>query len=226
VDRATYTNWAEYHAGVFMFTAEQTASVIGWFDIFRGFGFTRGELDAATKALAADPPEFPNQHLARVQLAVGAARRDREKADRLKALGCAAEPTPGEVGVCALCSDSGQVVVPHPRAVGRDPESGAARLDAATTCAVACLCWRGRKVLEAFEGLPDRTRQDAGGPPLTLAEYRRQFAGGERLLAEYERAAAESAREQPPPPGTAGMLARFDAAIDKACAGIRGNTSR
>ena len=210
-----YHDWALNHVNVFGLGETGDAMLAAWFPIFNGFGYTIAELKTATVALAGDPPRFANEQLRRVNESIAAARADVGRRDRLRRLGVADVPEPGDRGACGLCANAAWVVVPHLRSVIAGQWG-----DGHATAAVVCGCCFGRRLIEAND---NRRAEATGGHvprPMLFPEYERINPRGRQQLDDYEKAQAAYCREIGPPPGDEGRWARLNDAIDRAYAGV------
>lgn len=200
MDKAAYHEWAMGHVYAFGLGESGETMASAWFSIFNGFGYTIAELRAATLAMAKEPPQFPSEHLQRINESVAAGRQVESR-----------RQWAGELGTCVVCNDGGYVVVPHPRYVvnGQWTERH--------TAAVVCGCWRGRRIMER-----NKNRREAGKdgdvvkPPMLLSEYERLNPNWKRQLDEYEIALADYSREVGPRRGEESRWATLDDAIDRA----------
>jgi hypothetical protein len=176
--RDEYDEWADRHGSTFGLVGEADIAMFhAWFDVFSASGYTAAELTAATAAVAQQPPRFRSEHLGAIHAAIRD-RRARAEAVRLH--------DPAEVserGTCALCGESGWVVVPHPKCVAAG--EWVAGMEG-VTAAVTCSCFVGRRQLDAWDAYA-AVVQKRVPRPMSLEYYQGRLCSRWRaLLARHE----------------------------------------
>lgn len=182
MDREEFKGWSDRYGSLFGMAQEADFQMFdSWFEVFCSCGYSVAELDAARLEIAQNPPRFRNEHLAAIHAAVRGRRKE-----ELRRRFAGQPPDPSEVGECAECGDSGMVVVPHPAYVTAGEWMGHGSFGYRPTAAVACRCYRGRRVLEHYDSMPP-SQQDRVGRPMGLDAYQRVAPGWKSLMAKRDR---------------------------------------
>lgn len=158
-----YTKWAARHAAMFgMSRAEDATTFSAWRSLFMSKSYTEQELNHATNVIAArpEPLAWRDHHLAAINSAI---RELRQVAIRRENNEVSTEEKPK----CAYCSDSGCVIVPHPRFVFNG--SWVTYCGGKPTSAVICSCYRGRRIRD-YEQESGREKKQ-----MTIEEYERRI---------------------------------------------------
>lgn len=161
-----YVAWAaEYGAMFGMDRAEHGAMFEAWWKVFALRQYTHQELERATLSIAGRsvPLKWRDDHLAEINATIGRIRTS----DATAAATAKFEAELGAKSCCEKCSDTGMVIVPHPRFVTH----GVWEFKGTTqpTAAVVCPCYRGRAIVEAQMAKARDKRH------MTLAEYEQQI---------------------------------------------------
>ena len=148
-----FSEWVSHHATVFGLTAESdTRTLSAWLPVFSTGGHTVEDLFAVTDYLAAHPEALNREERFSGKLACHlAAILDRLKEIRAIVYQKDVKAHEHERGTCTLCSGSGYVIVPHPKAVHDGqwvPVKTARAGPSWYTAAVLCTCALGRWVGE------------------------------------------------------------------------------
>lgn len=161
--------WVDFYGGCFGWLSDADLRMFdAWRRVFAASGYTMAELRDAAKALAANPPKWRSDHLARIHQHVRESRfaaqvaREREARE-------ANEKKP-----CELCGDTGLVVVPHSRAV----VNGEWRAPF-YTMGVACECGAGFSVrspmIRRYDAWVENNRKGKMPPVIArLQDYERE----------------------------------------------------
>jgi hypothetical protein len=176
-----------------------------WWPAFAAANYTRAEMEGALPRVLTGPtPNWPREHLAAVNRAVGEVRADRDRRSRSQPAGL-----PGG-SPCPTCEWHGCVVVPHPL----DCQGGQWQPPYRTGGVYCTRCGPGRRAHEAACAKAHEGR--IAQPPMTLDQYEQRVnaawpehmaerAAAERLMRRAEDAtaglaapAAGRGRKEPP----------------------------
>ncbi len=175
-----YHAWSVQYAATFGMNSDADAAMFSaWFDVFVGCGYAVAELHAARMTVATNPPEYRNSHLAAIHQAV---RGSRVRASRKAALEAV---NANDRGVCVLCGDTGNVLVPHPQTVSNRQWVGGELFGYRPLAAVTCSCYRGRTMHNGYDQRsPDY--QQSVKRPMSYDEYLRLVPNWKELVAAKE----------------------------------------
>jgi hypothetical protein len=187
--RAEFDSWKTRYAPPFGMVSDVDEVMFdSWFDIFVHAGYTIAELDEARLALHLAPPKNRWEHLESIHRTVTQLRKDAERKRRAEIA-----PDGSEVGTCVDCGDTGWVTVPHPIHVTGGEWVGHGQYSYRPTAAVVCRCYRGRRVMDGYDGLQPKDR-DRIARPMTLEQYQRSAPGWRGMLRRHEDEQVAAAR--------------------------------
>jgi hypothetical protein len=143
--REEYADWAKrFMTGLGLKWDDQRATVQEWFDLLARF--SAEQLDAARLSMLRSRERHPDMQAVRVALLK--ALRDLDAVEPMRSV---VEST--DHGVCAWCSDTGFVRVPHPASIvaGQWRPVKISSFSGYYRATVACTCHMGRKVWQGCE---------------------------------------------------------------------------
>jgi hypothetical protein len=177
-----YAAWSQHHAALFgMHSRADAAMFSAWHAEFAACGYSRDELDEATRHCARESACTRWDMLQTIHRAI------RDDRNRRAAISRRQTSAAGDRGVCDLCHDAAWVVVPH-LAFVRDGEwiqHGASR----PTMAVTCRCHRG---IVAHNTAAATCAKLGLGTPISIERYEMLIDFWRDLIA----AAAEDGRRR------------------------------
>lgn len=169
-----------------IFGSEQrgvTAVLEQWHELFYQCGYSQGEVEAAFKALAADPnrPTYRQEMLLYIQRSIHQSRTAAKQSERVE------EET---ALPCDICGGSGIVVVPRLE----DVEFGAWKFAQSIpgskprrwTSTVACSCSKGARTAEFTRSKDAQGKHRVSRPMRTLINYESRNPHWRQQLAEEE----------------------------------------
>ena len=175
-----FTDWMAEHKARSAWGPDRDAMMWDWEVEFDGRGVNEHEADSASRWLMAnDPPMMAKHHLAALLA------RIRQQRNEVGSRPAGAH----EFGACAVCGESGMVMVPHPRAI-----SDGEWLRPWYSLAAWCNCGLGRFKQDQFLAT-DKCKAMAYGesgeprryPPPSLEEYQQRYPHWRKMVEVHSR---------------------------------------